>query len=269
MRSLITFLAASLAMAARAEDVDPAERLYIAGISLVGEPAVRYEREAIRLEDLCRPSSGVPQDERDRAICIEKYVDRSADRIATLHSAPDAQSPIVGFVWGVLRAGAWNVGYDLEIELAADPSRRRVWIENAGEWMHGVDQPGVRVRGSWVQLIGPSFPPISWIDVKEAKLPIDVTSIGGSLVSLPALSATFPDGEQRAIAEGAYRIERIADGIVTFRAEIPSDMPCGGPDEPPPDPPAVMPPMLRAPARHFFGADGVALFRDAYPGGCC
>jgi hypothetical protein len=267
MRGLSFVLLASLALAARAEHVDPTERFWILGISLAGELGVRYEREAERLQDLCQTWPRYPQDEEPRRLCMEKYLDRTTDRIVTVRDAPDANGAVVGVVYGVMRADAWNIQYELEFAPAEDLSRRRVWIASPGEWLHGVDQPGVRVRGDWVQLIGPPFPPSSWIDRRESKLPLDVSGL--EIVTLPALTAAFPDGTQHAIAPGNYRVERIADGVVTFRAEIPSDMPCNGPDEPPPAPPSPMPETLRAPAANFFGADGAALFRDAWPGGCC
>lgn len=182
-----------------------------------------------------------------------------------MHGAPDSGSAVVGFVYAVIRVpAAWNLDLVLEFEPSGDPSRRGVWMENNGEWYHGVDQPGVRARGKWIQLIGPPFPSESWIDGSASGFRVDVDSIERMAVRLPALPAIFPDGERRAITPGSYFIERIAEGTVFLREEVASDLECNGAE-----PPAVMPPTLRANVRDFFGADGAPLFVDSNPTGCC
>ena len=74
----------------------------------------------------------------------------------------------------------------------------------------------------------------------------------------------LPNGLTRPIQPGAYVIEELVNGVVTFRAEVPSDMACGEDVRPP----ISMPPSLRADAKEFFDAQGRALFSDAYPKGC-
>jgi hypothetical protein len=83
------------------------------------------------------------------------------------------------------------------------------------------------------------------------------------VVDLSSLLATGPDGRKRRIVDGSYLVTSVSKtGVVHFRAEIPSDFPCG---EPVTDP-VRLPPTFRAGAAEFFNAGNRALLGKIHEG---
>ena len=139
-----------------------------------------------------------------------------------------------------------------------------MWLDSAGDWGYGIEIPGVRGRGGWIQLFADALPAQSWIRSDAPSFRGEASTIVGALVTLPSLPARFPDGATRRIAPGSYLITRIRGASVWFRAEMASDMPCGE-DVTPPE---VMPPMLQAHPADLFAPDGTPLFSFTYWRGC-
>jgi hypothetical protein len=150
----------------------------------------------------------------------------------------------------------------MEFRPSGDRADAGVWLASVGDWGYGINVPGVRIQGNWIQLFGSPLPSESWVD--GGALMAHAASIEGELVSLPALPATYPDGTTRPIVPGSYLIEQIRDSTVIFRAEVASDYSCGEERRPP----AVMPPSLRATAEAFFDSAGLAVFSETYSRGC-
>jgi hypothetical protein len=80
----------------------------------------------------------------------------------------------------------------------------------------------------------------------------------------PVWAVGAEDREELGLAFNRFRILDIADGWVTMRAEIPSDMPCGlDPPHAPPDPA-----VTRLRLSRLFAAGGMPRIEVAYPRGC-
>jgi hypothetical protein len=256
-------ITAFVALAARAEGVDPAERLQIVDLLPGLEMTSRLEREGVRVYALCHARESDPVGWEHLVACMERHVDAKPWRIATVHRAPDPASAVAGFVDAVFRAKAGGLELALEFAPASDPSRRTVWLAGSHPaWERGLlDLPGVRTRGNWIELTGAPFSEPSWLDGSAAGLSVYVSPIERSVVELRAIPAVFPDGERRAIEPGSYFVERIEDGVIFFRDEVEADYYVGHPL------PAALPPTLRANVADLFGAGGEPLFVDG-PSGC-
>lgn len=217
-----------------------------------------YNRAGARITSTCQ---GV----RDSGECQARALPRVSRRIATVRIAPESGAAAVGFIHAVLRLHPqYGLGYALEFEPADRRGTRLLWMESAGDWGYGIEQAGVRVRGDWVQLFGPPFPAVSWLDTRIPTFTALVSPLAGTLVKLPALPAALPDGTPHRSAPGTYLVESVRNGVVFFRVEIATDMPCEGDATPP----AVMPPTLRVPGAALFSRTGAPLFSLAYGRGC-
>jgi hypothetical protein len=87
-----------------------------------------------------------------------------------------------------------------EFRPSGDRADAGVWLASVGDWGYGIDVPGVRIQGNWIQLFGSPLPSESWVD--GGALMAHAGSIEGELVSLPAMLATFPDGTTHPIVPG-------------------------------------------------------------------
>ncbi len=84
------------------------------------------------------------------------------------------------------------------------------------------------------------------------------------VVHLRALRARPANGGQARTLSGQYTVVDTRGSDVVFRAEIPSDMPCG--DDVADPSPAPM--VWTAPASAFFDRDGTPRFSTVYTKGC-
>lgn len=231
------------------------DRLNIASLYIEALDAP-YNEEMARLEELCLNRTEIRQ-------CRERNLRSASVKAGTVHSAPSATSPILGDLYAVLTFHLrYDLGYRLEFRPGVPRAPTRVWLESIGDWGYGIEIDGVRVQGRWIQLIDPSLPATSWID--GTKFRASVGSIEGSLVGLPAIPATGPDGMLGRLRPGSYLVERIHGAELIVREEVPSDFPCGEDVKPP----AVMPPSMRIVAGNLFGSSGEALFGETYGRGC-
>jgi hypothetical protein len=233
-----------------------AERLNIAEFYFEGLDAP-YNRELARLDELCR-------NRQDTQACRVTNLRPLSMLVALVHDAPSDTSEIVGELHAVLGFHPdYDLGYSLEFRPRGTPAKGVVWLQSVGDWGYGIEVPGVRIHGEWIQLFGAPLPPASWVEDRSS-LSAQGGSIEGRLVSLPGLLATWPDGTERPITPGSYLIEQIQGSRVTFRAEVSTDFPCGEEVKPP----VVMPPSLHATAQDFFNAAGAPLFSETYSRGC-
>jgi hypothetical protein len=202
------------------------------------------------------------------AECFARHFSVKRLVVASVHSSPDANSPVVAYVYAVLKLpgdqhGGLTVG--LDVELAASPGQFVTWMETVGDWGYGIFVSGVRPRGQWVQIFGAPLPASAWLAVESASFPAIAESIEGMILGLEHVRATSRDGARKRIrSENYYMILRSSPKGVEFRSEVAIDMPCAEPVEKPP----MMPPILRAPPAEFFNADGSPRFAVAYPKGC-
>jgi len=212
------------------------------------------QRQTARLNVLCAagPSSACRTAQRSLVV----------RRVLTVRAAPRLSASIVGYIDVVMTFSPTKIAFAF-CPIGSRP-QRRVWVSDIGDWGYGLYESGVRVRGDWIQLVGPAFTTASWIKARAHGLYAEGSSIQGDLLRLRAMRASFPDGTQRPVAADVYLIERIRQGVVFFRKEIATDMPCGEDVTAP----AVMPPLLHAPAAEFFDPDGTPRFAVEYTKGC-
>jgi hypothetical protein len=232
-----------------------ADRLNIAELYVEGlDPP--YNRELQRLDELCRNREHLQA-------CRVANLRRTFVRVVSVHAGASDSSPILGELNAVLEFHPrYGLGYRLEFRPRGAPRKPAVWLDSVGDWGYGVEIPGVRIRGTWIQLFGSPLPATSWIN--GALLRADAGSIEGRLVTLPRLLAVWLDGTRRSIVPGSYLVERIRGSEVTVRAEVPTDFSCGEQVEAP----VVIPPSVRIAAQDLFSRDGAAVFSETYGRGC-
>jgi hypothetical protein len=165
-----------------------------------------------------------------------------------------------------------HVGFD--VERRDRPGRLAEWIESIGDYSTHVS--GVRVRGRWVQFFGAALPEDAWLAMSpdpqdpwrsassDPLRVLHILPLAGEILWLRPLRARWPDGSHRSIARGAYLIQRVTNGTITFREEVETDFDCDQGAKPP----RVMPPTLRATPSEFFDSDGSARFEVKYTKGC-
>lgn len=216
-----------------------------------------YNSEYPRLERLC---TGRP----DFHACRQRNLRPLAKRLARVHVAPSSDSAVAGELDAVLGFHPqFDLGYRIEFR-PVNGERARVWLESAGDWGYGIEVPGVRRSGGWIQLFADVLPAQSWIRADSAEFHGEATPLVDALVTLQPLPARYPDGSTRRILPGSYLITQVQDAGVQFREEVAADMPCGE-DVKPPD---VMPPTLEARPADLFARDGTPLFSLTYSRGC-
>jgi hypothetical protein len=237
---------------------NPAERLNIAQFYFEDELDTVYGRELERLDEVCRNL-------QERQPCRVKNLRPYSKVVTVVHRGPSEASEIVGELMAVLGFHPEDgLVYRLEFRPRDPRGKPGVWLESVGDWGYGIEIPGVRITGNWIQLFGSPLPAESWVNGRSTTfLALEEGSIQGSLVSLPALPATF-DGTRRLIMPGSYLIERIRGSQITLRQQVASDFPCGEDVKPP----AVMPPSLETRAQDLFSATGFPLFSQTYSRGC-
>jgi hypothetical protein len=247
--------------AATVRTVAPADRLYVASLSLIKLDQISAA-ESQRLERVCPP----PRPSEDT--CRPRNVSSQRHRVATLYSRPEMSSPPAAFINARFH---FRPGHDfqlaLDLEFVDRPGEFVPWIPDAGDWGYSIHIDGrIRVEGDWVQFIDPVFRMSAWMrkEAPHAELYLHVDSIAGEILHLKALEATNPNGVREVIEPGDFLITRVSQDAVEFRAEVASDYACG--DDIPP--PAVLPPVLRARPGEFFTPDGTPRFTTKYAKGC-
>lgn len=247
------------ALPAQQSTLELAQRLSIAKLHIDGLD-VPYDRELARLNGICA-SSG------DAQACGALNLRPLAVKSVPVYGGASTGSAILGEIVAVLQVRApHGLGYRLEyLPRGAQPV---IWIDDVGDWTFGIEIPGVRTRGTWIQLFGAPFARVSWINGATPSVTAgtvaQVEPIEGHLLWLPALPAAWPDGRRGPITAGSYLVERIRDNEITVRAEIPTDFPCSEVLKNP----SVKPSSVRIAVRDFFSPEGDALFSYTYWRGC-
>jgi len=235
-----------------------ADRLGIGEFSFDDEIDEFYNTEQPRLEALCR---GQANFQSCRVANLRPF-----DKVlAVVRDAPSEQGQVVGELHAVLYFHPrYDLGYRIDF-IPRDPAASRlVWLDSVGDWGYGIEVPGVRAHGDWIQLFDGALPRQSWIPATSPSFHGAVNGIVGALISLPRLSARYPDGSQRPLPAGSYFIKRVQKRVVTLRREIAADFPCGEAIEPP----RVMPASLEVAVASLFSAEGDPLFSLTYSRGC-
>lgn len=231
-----------------------------------------YEEEHARLVSIC--GQAIPS----RDGCMRRNLRSTRHVMTTLRAQARADSPVVARIYAVLRVRSSELqGYGpvesltvgLDIEMAEEPGSLREWIPDTGDWGYGIHVDGnVLVSGDWIRLLGPALPQVAWIPKESEDLIVVLQPFAGHIFELEPLNATMPNGMRTRIDNGSYLIADVTDvtahGDVEFRREVDSDFACGEDIAPP----AVLPPVLRAPASEFFDSDGTPRFTTKYTKGC-
>lgn len=230
-------------------------RLNIASLYIDGLDGP-YNQELERLDKLC-PS------QPDGKECRERNLRSTAVKAGSVHLGPSATSRVLGDLYAVMVVHpSYGVGYRLDFRPSERQEETVVWLDSIGDWGYGIEIAGVRIEGQWIQLIGGALPATSWID--GTQFGASAESIEGSLITVPAIPATTPDGTRVGLEPGSYVVERVRGTEVTIRQEVPTDFPCGEEVKAP----SVMPPSMRVAASALFAQSGKALFSSTYGKGC-
>jgi hypothetical protein len=202
--------------------------------------------------------------------CRARHIKAARYRIATLHAAPSASSAVVASLYEERRVvSGGGLEFEWTVEPTSNPAKRLVWPEAGEAFDYGLHVAGVQRRGNWVRLLT-SIPADGWLPITDPDEPgtmpiyIRVSSLADQIVEVSALTASWPDGSRRQIAEGSYLVQRVSGGFIAFRAEIPSDFACGDPVTDP----VPLPPTLSARASEFFNPNGTPRFSTKYTKGC-
>jgi hypothetical protein len=187
---------------------------------------------------------------------------------ATVYEAPDTNAASLG---ELLTRAVWEPYLHMSwVFRPAQDGHDAVWREDVGDWGYGVNQYVVSTVPGWVQLPPGPHGNTGWVRLvgyRETNgFPGNVSSVVGELLYLENVEATLLDESMEThIVEGEVLIESIESGQVTFRPEIPSDMPCGEDVDPEAEYPVM---FYRAPIAHFLDENLQPRFRLAYPKGC-
>lgn len=221
--------------------------------------AISEERR--RLEALC----GVGYQLRS-ATCLSTNLRTVRERLSPLFAAPRAGSPVGYIVVRLIVFGdIEQVGFGFDLEWTDRPGVYREWIANLGDWgySYSIDGWGVP-HDAWVRLLGPPSLRAVWVPKARNGFYVHAAQMERHVVHLRSVRARpIGRGELRRLS-GQYTLVEVRGGSVVFRAEIPSDMPCGD-DTPDPSP---APTVWTAPASAFFDHDGTPRFRTVYTRGC-
>jgi hypothetical protein len=116
-----------------------------------------YNAEQPRLEALCHGQADFQKCRMANLRPFDKL-------LAVVRDAPSEQGQAIGELHAVLGFHPrYDLGYRIDF-LPTDPAApRRVWLESVGDWGYGIEIPGARARGDWIQLLDHSLPRRSWI----------------------------------------------------------------------------------------------------------
>jgi len=187
-----------------------------------------------------------------------------------LRANPAVAAPAAGVLAAHVRVtdDGW-LGADLVfVPMPPAQATAPVHLKSPGDWGYGVH---IAVR-HWTTVTRPDGESRAWVRIPGAG------SVQGGWLALgqgglrgwmtpaeePVWAVATGDRAELGLAFDHFRILDIADGWVTMREEIPSDMPCG-PDLPP-DP--LDPAVARLRVAELFTAGGMPRIEVAYPRGC-
>lgn len=261
----VILLLAVWAASAAEGDAQPhgaADRMTVVSLGLEDTrlgAAITDERR--RLDALC--GSGY---QLRSATCLSTNLRTVRERLSPLFGSPRAGAPVGYVVVRLIVSGdIEQVGFGFDLEWADRPGVYREWVSDLGDWGYGhyIDGWGVP-QGEWVRLLGP--PPLRavWVPMRSDRFYVHADRMERHVVHLQSLRARPVEGGRWRTLSGQYTIVEVRGGSVLFRAEIPSDMPCG---DDAPDP-APAPPVWTAPASAFFHLNGTPRFRTVYTRGC-
>lgn len=141
-----------------------------------------------------------------------------------------------------------------------------VWREDVGDWGYGIEVFVPDTVDGWIRLPPGPFGAEAWSRIADYSgdegFPGYVYSIVGRLLHLSDVPASG-HADETAVS-GNVLVLSIDEGLVTFRPEVGSDMPCG--EEVPEDELPI--PVFTAPTSAFIAPSGEPKFRLAYPKGC-
>lgn len=186
---------------------------------------------------------------------------------ARVFTAPEADARVLG---GLSVVARWD-DY-LHFAWAYRPAgsgESVVWREDVGDWGYGIDQFVVDTVEGWVELPPGPYGGSGWVRLlsygERDGFVGEVYSIAGRLVRLDSVDARAVGSAVQHVVSGTMMIESIVDSTVSFRPEVPSDMPCRPEEEGTPDPEV---PHYRSALSNFVTTDRKPRFVIAYPKGC-
>lgn len=172
-----------------------------------------YQAENQRLLEICKVYNSK---------CFKEHMEEKSWELGKIYSNPDSSLPSIGkliviaktsdFEWGGLRFGINTVIND----------RAESWIDDVGDSAYGIYCQVYDTIGDWVLILsaGTSFD--IWLNLK--KVQGKVYSLKKTLVSFPTMHAkNCSTKKDILLEEDVYFIDKIMNGIVTIRNEIPSD----------------------------------------------
>lgn len=230
-----------------------------------------FAKEYARLEKACGdPGQQWGQHAAAYLACVVKHAPKARYRVATLHAAPSASSPVVASIYEELQPDLEGRLTVTNLDRVSHPGERLPWPDAAFIGDYGLPIAGAQRRGEWVRLLS-SIPVDGWLPVtpEDREVPglaiqIHTHPLIHIVVEMSSVKAQGPDGRIREIKQGSFLIQRIDGAFIEFRDEIESDANCG---EPVTDP-SPLPPTLRAPITELFNPDGSARFHEKYTKGC-
>jgi hypothetical protein len=214
--------------------------------------------EGARLDAACGTVRVPCRAERSRELLLP---------LDTLRAEPVGGAAVAGVLAARLHVPehGWHVADLVLLPPEGADEDPAVHVRELGDWGYGIDFAVTTWRdatpedppGRWARLPGVGSHAGGWIA-------LDGGGLRGWLTPAddPVWAASLDDGEEGGPV--SVRIVRIEDGLVHFREEVPSDMPCGL--DVAPDPPA--PARFVVPLAALFAADGTPRLRAAYPRGC-
>lgn len=221
------------------------------GVWLGGPLDSLYNAEYARVQEACRGAGEA---------CYAQELDTTAVRLAPVWAIPRASQPAGWLVARLRPRGA----FPYATLLFAGPDGTQVpLIEDLGDWGYGMTLDLVEARDGWLRPWILQATAAPWISPEGGpgfgilEGPFGLEGRLWRRVAAAAISDGLPDG--------VFMVLAVSDGVVRYRAELPSDMDCG---EPLPGTPVPAVSPREVPLTRLLDALGRPLVELAYPRGC-
>jgi len=260
-------LAAGCERAATSEAPVPAATAFSDTLALLDLHLATGVLDSVMASEADRPGLACPA---GRAECLRANDPSRVVPLDVLRERPEARSPAAGVLAAHVHVtdSGWLAADLVFVPLPPTASTSALHLRPMGDWGYGVH---LAVR-HWTVVTSSDGESREWVRIPGAG------SVGGGWLALgeggltgwmtPAdepVWAVGPEGRaELGLAFDHFRILDIADGWVTIRAEIPSDMACG--PDPPPAPPNAA--VTRLQLSDLFSSTGMPRIETAYPRGC-
>lgn len=201
--------------------------------------------------------------------CFARTFTRKEWVLNPVHSLPDSTTTPFGALIAVAKVSA-DGGLPIGIDYHPRNGARTTWLPTVGSWDYGINLYVVEQRDKWVKISAGPFTTPVWIELNVRGLDGSARSVVGGLFRFEdGIEAVDMLTDRRGTlpANRNYVIERISEGRVIAREEVPADMPCGGPEQEKLIP-TTKTPRYRIAIDRVFDAQGHALLSPAYPRGC-